>query len=137
MRESLERLSLEAELREHDWVEGSLSEGTWDAVLVDAPCTALGLLRRHPDIRWRRQLVDVLEAPERQRKILANAAAHVAPGGQLVYAVCSPEPEEGPQVVTWFLETHPEFALDRTLSTAPPQGDEDAFQASRLVRRAL
>ncbi|MBW1880128.1 MAG: MFS transporter [Deltaproteobacteria bacterium] len=136
MRESLDRLSLQADLGVHDWLGGSLPEGRWDAVLVDAPCTALGLLRRHPDIRWRRQLVDVIQAPERQRIILANAAAHVAPGGQLVYAVCSPEPEEGPQVVTWFLENHPEFALDRTLSTAPPRGDEDAFQAARLVRRA-
>ena len=131
---SARRLGLPLDLAVHDWRQGPLSEERFDAVLVDAPCTALGLLRRHPDIRWRRQLVDVLGAPARQGAILAGASAQVAPGGQLVYAVCSPEPEEGPEVVQAFLEAHPDFTLEGERSTAPPEGDEDAFYAARMVR---
>lgn len=134
--QSAGRLGLDLDLRIHDWLEGPLSEERFDAVLVDAPCTALGLLRRHPDIRWRRQLVDVLAAPRRQQVILENAAVHVAPGGVLVYAVCSPEPEEGRGVVEAFLAEHADFALETTLQTAPPEGDEDAFQAFRMRRAA-
>lgn len=135
LRGSAERLGLNVAVRAHDWAQGPLPEGAWDAVLVDAPCTALGLLRRHPDIRWRRTLLDVTRAPELQAAILANAASHVAPGGRLVYAVCSPEPEEGSRVVEQFIDQHRAFSLDATLSTAPPSGDEDAFWAARLVRR--
>ena len=136
IREGLQRLGLEATLRHHDWTEGPLPDagGPFDAVLVDAPCTGLGTVRRHPEIRWRRQLVDVLGMPETQRAILEHAASHVAPGGRLVYAVCSPEPEEGSDVVAAFLEDHPEFSPERTLSTAPPEGDEDAHYAAVLRR---
>ncbi|MBM4367190.1 MAG: hypothetical protein FJ102_13345 [Deltaproteobacteria bacterium] len=96
LREGAARLSLPLAVSRHDWSQAR--DGQFDAVLVDAPCTALGLLRRHPEIRWRRDEADIERAAERQRAILANAAACVRPGGALVYAVCSPEPEEGPAV---------------------------------------
>ncbi len=134
--ESTARLGLSIALRAHDWLTGPLDVGTFDAVLVDAPCTALGLVRRHPEIRWRRQLLDVLRAPERQRRILEAASTHVAPGGALVYAVCSPEPEEGTDVIAAFLAAHPAFVEEARLSTAPPEGDEDAFFGARLRRTA-
>lgn len=81
----------------HDWSAGARPE-SFPAVLVDAPCTALGLVRRNPELRWRRTLADIAAAAKKQKVILSNAARCVAPGGALVYAVCSPEPEEGPEV---------------------------------------
>lgn len=136
LREGLERLALTATLRHHDWSEGPLPDAgdPFDAVLVDAPCTGLGTVRRHPEIRWRRQLTDVLALPAVQLDILSGASAHVRSGGRLVYAVCSPEPEEGRGVIDAFLATNPDFSLDSDLSTAPPAHHEDAHYAARLIR---
>lgn len=134
--ESARRLRFDVTPVVHDWTKGPLKgAGTFDTVLVDAPCTALGLVRRHPEIRWRRQLLDVRAMPATQRAVLAAAATHVKPGGTLVYAVCSPEPEEGQQVIDAFVADGA-FTVQRTLSTAPPEGDEDAFFAAVLARTA-
>ncbi len=130
------RLGLAIDTLAHDWTKGPLPDAQlYDAVLVDAPCTGLGTLRRHPEIRWRRQPADLERAPELQRSILAAAATHVRPGGVLVYAVCSPEPEEGRDVVDAFLAAHPDFALDGELSTAPPTHGEDAHAGFRMRKR--
>lgn len=119
----------------HDWERGDGLVGrTFAAVLVDAPCTALGTVRRHPEIRWRRQPADLPAMAARQRVILDAVAPHVGAGGALVYAVCSPEPEEGPDVVRAFVAANPDFALVREISTAPPEADEDAFYGARLER---
>jgi 16S rRNA (cytosine967-C5)-methyltransferase len=131
---SLSRLDLPATFVTHDWSQGrcpSLSVD-FDAVLVDAPCTGLGTVRRHPEIRWRRQPIDLLQAAERQRAILDAASEHLAPGGRLVYAVCSPEPEEGREIVASFLADHPGYVLEAELDTAPPRTAEDAHYAARL-----
>lgn len=104
--ENANRVGLHVEPRVHDWSVAPMP-GQWPAVIVDAPCTALGLVRRHPELRWRRTEADVRAAHERQKRILRNAATVVAPGGTLVYAVCSPEPEEGPDVAAvlgWKME---------------------------------
>jgi len=101
-------------------------------VLVDAPCSGLGTMRRHPEIRWRRSESDLFRAAVLQEKILASAAASVAPGGALVYAVCSPEPEEGEDVVARFLGAHPDFSREESVSTAPPEIGEDAHFAMRM-----
>ena len=69
-----------------------------------------------------------------QERILTAAAQHVGAGGILVYAVCSPEPEEGEQVVDRFVAAHPAFEREATLSTAPPECGEDAHFAARLRR---
>jgi 16S rRNA (cytosine967-C5)-methyltransferase len=82
----------------------------FDCVIVDAPCSGLGTLRRDPDIRWRRQEGDLPRLAEAQLAMLRHAAAAVAPGGRLVYATCSSEPEENEQVVAAFLTGQPEFA---------------------------
>jgi len=83
-----------------------------DRVLVDAPCSNLGVLRRNPEVKWRRQAVDIAAAAERQRSILAAAGTLVRPGGRLVYATCSLEPEENDAVVRDFLAVRPDFAVD-------------------------
>ncbi|HET7265924.1 MAG TPA: 16S rRNA (cytosine(967)-C(5))-methyltransferase RsmB [bacterium] len=80
-----------------------------DRVLVDAPCSGLGVLRRRPEIRWRVRAGDLAAVAERQRRLLAGAAGAVRPGGRLVYSVCTIEPEEGPEVVAGFLAARPEF----------------------------
>jgi 16S rRNA (cytosine967-C5)-methyltransferase len=129
------RLGLDVAVRQHDWDRGPMpGRDPFDAVLVDAPCTALGTIRRNPEVKWRRQLVDVMKQPETQLRVTEAAAVHVRPGGALVYAVCSPEPEEGDGVVRAFVERHPEFSVETTLSTAPPERGEDGFFGARLRR---
>jgi len=81
----------------------------FDCVLVDAPCSGLGVLRRDPEIRWRRRPEDLVRLAEVQREMLARAAVAVRPGGRLVYATCSSEPEENQAVVAAFLEAQPAF----------------------------
>ncbi|ACN15793.1 RsmB [Desulforapulum autotrophicum HRM2] len=83
----------------------------FDRVLVDAPCTGLGVLRRNPDARWRRTLGDIKRLADLQKRILNNLADLVKPGGILVYAVCSCEPEENEGVIDWFLNNQKSFAL--------------------------
>ena len=80
------------------------------AVLVDAPCSATGTMARHPDARWRVTARTIARAAQRQRGLLAAAAALVRPGGLLVYATCSLEPEENSDIVTEFLARYPQFA---------------------------
>jgi len=83
-----------------------------DGVLVDAPCSNLGVLRRNPEVKWRRQPSDLLLASRRQSEILAAAATMVGRGGRLVYATCSLEPEENEAVARAFLAAHADFATD-------------------------
>lgn len=85
--------------------------GKAQRVLVDAPCTGLGTLRRNPDLKWRQHPESVADFVALQRNILHDAAACVAPGGRLVYATCSVLPEENQQQVEHFLQTHPDFEL--------------------------
>lgn len=84
----------------------------FDRVLVDAPCSGLGVLARNPDTRWKRTLKDILRMAALQKKILNGSANVVAPGGVLVYAVCSCEPEETTQVVQRFLDKRKDFSPD-------------------------
>jgi 16S rRNA (cytosine967-C5)-methyltransferase len=85
--------------------------GTFDRVLVDAPCSGLGTVRRDPDIKWRRQASELAGFAERQLVLLDRAAAVVRPGGRIVYATCSSEPEENEGVVDRFLAGHDRYRL--------------------------
>lgn len=134
--ESTARTGLSAQTQKVDWTKDQPQLGHFDAVLVDAPCTGLGTTRRHPEIRWSRKASDPLAQSLLQGVILANAALRTKPGGRLVYAVCSPEPEEGRDVVQEFLSRRPEWSLQAELETAPPQAHEDAFYAARLLLQA-
>ncbi|MDM8549774.1 16S rRNA (cytosine(967)-C(5))-methyltransferase RsmB [Desulfobacterales bacterium HSG2] len=83
----------------------------FDRILLDAPCSGLGVLRRNPDIKWSASEKDLSRCRERQTKFLDHLARLVRPSGVLVYAVCSTEPEENEEVVTTFLERHPELSV--------------------------
>jgi 16S rRNA (cytosine967-C5)-methyltransferase len=104
-----------------------------DAVLVDAPCSNLGVLRRNPEVKWRRQPSDLGPASRQQSEILAAAATMVKPGGRLVYATCSLEPEENEAVVSAFLQARPEFAIDSP-DTFPLPLDPDGWLRCRPDR---
>lgn len=120
-----------------------------DFVLLDAPCTGLGTLREHPEIRWRLDPGAFDRMASVQSRMLESASTIVRPGGTIVYAVCSLAPEEGRGVVRDFLGRHPEFALQRppvrelepllqadgTLATSPERGGLDGFFAARMRRR--
>ncbi len=86
---------------------------SFDAVLVDAPCSGTGTLRHNPEIRWRIAPADIDDLARRQTKILANAAVLVRDGGRLIYSTCSIEPEENERVVGRFLNAHPEWRVER------------------------
>lgn len=127
--QNAQRLRLDVACRQHDWVEGQAPTlGTFDTVLVDAPCTGLGTVRRHPEILWRRAVGDPAAMAIAQRQIVQNALHHVKPGGHLIYAVCSMEPEEGVDVAA----SIDGWAVEDRWASAPPTGDEDGFQVFRL-----
>ena len=85
--------------------------GKFDRVLVDAPCSGLGTLRRNPDLKWRQMPKDVQELNAKQTAILARAAKLVKAGGRLVYATCSLLQDENENIAEAFLAAHPEFKL--------------------------
>jgi len=85
--------------------------GKIDRVLVDAPCSGLGTLRRNPDLKWRQRAEGIAELAAKQSRILASAATLLKPGGRLVYATCSVLPEENEAIVEAFLLAHPQFVL--------------------------
>ncbi len=109
--ENLRRLGLEARLVTASVLDWHPAE-RFDGVLLDAPCTATGTIRRHPDIQWLKRPVDVATLAELQTKMLDHAATLVKPGGRLVFATCSLQPEEGEAQVAPFLARHPDYALE-------------------------
>lgn len=128
-----------------------LPPASFDGVLVDAPCSGLGVLRRNPEARWRLQPADVVVLAERQAMLLHQAAALVKPGGRLLYAVCTLTPEETDRQVADFLARHRDFRVESLtglvpaawrellddagcLRTWPHRHGLDGFFAARLVR---
>jgi 16S rRNA C967 or C1407 C5-methylase (RsmB/RsmF family) len=123
-----------------DWTApgggGGIAERLYDAVLVDAPCSGLGTVRRHPDIRWRKSTPELLTGhlktlAVRQAALLHQLKRRVKPGGVLVYAVCSTEPEEGEAVartLSWPIEA----TVDTTPGVVDPALGADAHVAFRF-----
>lgn len=107
----------------------------YDRVLIDAPCSGLGVLRRHPEAKWRRKPEDAVALAALQAKMLDALATRVRPGGVLVYSVCTYSDEEGPRQLERFVAAHRAFTVDgEPLRTWPHRDDADAFFAVRLLR---
>lgn len=120
--DNLQRLGMQAEVMigdgrtPDDWRNGML----FDRILLDAPCSATGAIRRHPDIKWLRRDGDIAELAELQRQILCAAWQVLKPGGTLLYATCSILPEENRRQIAAFLADHPNALLQETGDAAAP-----------------
>lgn len=97
----------------------ALAGKTFDRVLVDAPCSGLGVLRRNPESRWRRTEADVLRLAKLQGEILTNAAKLVSPDGLLLYSLCTTTAEESREVIERFLAKHPDFVQEDLRAQVP------------------
>src|SRR3954467_12234243 len=106
LRDNFARLGLEAQAVVADAIEWQPGQ-QFDGVLVDAPCASTGTIRRHPDVAWLRQELDIGALTALQQRLLQKAGALLMPGGVLVYCTCSLEPEEGEQAVAGFLAAEP------------------------------
>jgi 16S rRNA (cytosine967-C5)-methyltransferase len=151
--ENLERTGNHAEIIAADILRWEPPEPV-DAILLDAPCSATGIFRRHPEVLHRVRPRAVAELADAQRAMLARAAQWLKPGGTLVYSVCSLEPEEGEEIVDTYLTGHPDYVLDPVAAgELPPQipledgrvrllpgvfeaeGGADGFFVARLKRK--
>lgn len=122
-------------------------EQTFDRVLVDAPCSGLGVLRRKADARWNKTEADIDQLPLLQRAILERASAMVAPGGKLIYSTCTTEPHENQDVITAFLADHADFLQEEVphplgraketpwLQLWPHIDGTDGFFIARLAKK--
>src|SRR6185312_6549739 len=107
----------------------------YDRVLLDAPCSGLGVLRRHPEAKWRRTSDDAVALAALQARLLDALAPRVRPGGVLVYSVCTYTDAEGPAQLERFLAAHRDFMKSgEPLRTWPHRDDADGFFAVRLER---
>ena len=105
LRDNLGRLALQADVVVTDAAEWPGADGGYDGILIDAPCTSTGTIRRHPDVAWLRQEADIAALTTLQARLLKKAVALLKPGGTLVYCTCSLEPEEGEQAIAALLAT--------------------------------
>jgi len=123
----------------------------FDRVLADVPCSGFGTLRKNPDLKWKRREEDLQRLAELQSSILGNVAGYVRKGGTVVYSTCTVFQEENEEVIKHFLDSHPEFQLDRIdgvlpqkchpfireefLKTFPPAEEMDGFFVAGLVKK--
>jgi 16S rRNA (cytosine967-C5)-methyltransferase len=153
LRENLQRTHLKSELVEADALAWK-PDRSFDAILLDAPCSATGTFRRHPEVLYRARPKVIAESAELQASLLKRAAQWLKSGDLLVYSVCSLEPEEGEEVIKEFLAGSPDFAIDPPKPGELPgfvtphergwvrvlpgqleeQGGLDGFFMARLVR---
>ncbi|MCI0717358.1 MAG: 16S rRNA (cytosine(967)-C(5))-methyltransferase RsmB [Chlorobi bacterium] len=153
MKENTERLgvtNVEFILdEENDFQNEAITGQKFDKILLDAPCSGLGVLSKKPEIRWKREVEDVFSLSDLQKIFLANAAKYLKLGGVIVYSTCTTEQEENTDVVKDFLEKNPDFKIDDAskyvhkelvnadgcIETFPHKHGIDGSFAARLVRQ--
>jgi 16S rRNA (cytosine967-C5)-methyltransferase len=142
--DNLKRLGMKAQVKQGDgrfpaqWCDGI----QFDRILLDAPCSATGVIRRHPDIKWLRRDRDIPELAGLQREILDAVWPHLKSGGTLVYATCSILPEENSEQIRAFLERTPDAVLSGTgtpedpgKQNLPAAEEGDGFFYAKLIKR--
>jgi 16S rRNA m(5)C-967 methyltransferase (EC 2.1.1.-) len=142
--ENLKRLGMNAQVKQGDGRFPSqwCGEQQFDRILLDAPCSATGVIRRHPDIKWLRRDRDIAELAQLQAEILDATWAHLKPGGTLVYATCSILPEENSEQIAAFLKRTPDAMLSETgteqqpgVQNLPAAEEGDGFFYAKLIKQ--
>ncbi len=138
MEGNLRRLRvMNTQIVEHDWASDELPDfaaGGFDRVLLDVPCSNVGVMRRRVDVRWRLAETAIAEQVVEQERLLRNCLRVVKPGGVLVYSTCSIDPEENEQLVQRVLASVPGFRLEEEQRSFPPDSGMDGAYAARIVR---
>jgi 16S rRNA (cytosine967-C5)-methyltransferase len=135
LRDNLERLGVTiAQTKQHDWTtdDGLTNQTPFDRILVDAPCSNTGVMRRRVDLRWRLRPEDFSRMPVEQLAILRATIPFLKPGGVLVYSTCSIEPEENEEVVRAILHEFPLLELTQQISLLPFRNGFDGAFAARF-----
>ncbi len=142
--DNLKRLGMKATVKQGDgrYPQQWCGEQQFDRILLDAPCSATGVIRRHPDIKWLRRDRDIAELAQLQAEILNATWPHLKPGGTLVYATCSILPEENQQQIAAFLARTPDAVLSVTgtpekpgRQNLPSAEDGDGFFYAKLIKK--
>lgn len=142
--DNLKRLGMKAAVKQGDgrYPAQWCGEQQFDRILLDAPCSATGVIRRHPDIKWLRRDRDIAELAQLQSEILDAVWPHLKPGGTLVYATCSILPEENSLQIKTFLQRTPNAALQETgtpdnpgLQNLPGLEEGDGFFYAKLIKK--
>ncbi|HWF24289.1 MAG TPA: 16S rRNA (cytosine(967)-C(5))-methyltransferase RsmB [Solirubrobacteraceae bacterium] len=134
LRQTCARMRAECVRVEHADGAGARGDGPFDRVLVDPPCSGLGTLQSRPDIRWRGSLQNVGALAAIQARILSAGADATAPGGVLVYSVCTITRAEGEAVIAGLIAERPDFVVERQSQLMPHQDGTDGFYLARLRR---
>ena len=142
--DNLKRLGMKATVKQGDgrYPKQWCGEQQFDRILLDAPCSATGVIRRHPDIKWLRRDRDIAELAQLQAEILNATWSHLKSGGTLVYATCSILPEENQQQIAAFLARTPDAVLSETgtpekpgRQNLPGAEDGDGFFYAKLIKK--
>lgn len=134
-----------------DFQNDIITTQRFDKILLDVSCSGLGVLSKKPDIRWKREVEDILSLSRYQMMLLENAVKYLKPGGVLVYSTCTIEPEENMELIKEFLTTHTELSIDDAskyvskdivnqdgcIETYPHRHNLDGSFAARLVKKGL
>ncbi len=148
LEDNIKRLGISSIRIIHGDLLAHLNLGLFDRILLDAPCSAIGVIRRNPDIRWKRNEKDLKRFHDLQLRLLKAVAGYLKIGGILVYSVCSTEPEEGEDVIAEFLRQQNNLIIDdiplskgfkrfsqgRYMRTYPHRDNMDGFFIARLCR---
>ena len=132
---NLDRLHLAAQIHigdatQTDWWDGQ----PFDRILLDAPCSGSGIIRRRPDIKLLRRVTDLIALPQQQQHMLVNLWGTLKTGGKLLYSTCSILPEENQAVIQAFLRLYPAARLEYAQQLLPQDGGHDGFYYARLVK---
>jgi len=134
LKQSIDRLGLTSIQCQVGDCRQLLTDARHTGIMLDAPCSGSGVIRRHPEIKWLLNEDDLSAHPEQQISLLTSLAARLPKGGTLVYAVCSLFREEGPDLINRFVATHCDFVQEAIVESLPDSGD-DGHWAVRLTRR--